>query len=208
MSRPIVLVISLVLAVLAAPTAGAQQVELTPHIGYKLGGGMTDFYTGRDYDFDDSEGYGLTFNYTLGLMGDTQLDLSWNRQDTSMEVTGFERETFDLTIDYWQAGGLKQWNEDEALRPFVVGSIGAAHFSPDQGDLSSATRFAFALGGGVKILPSDHVGIRLQGKLYGTYASGGGGVICGGGGCSFGFGGNVMWQAEFSAGLILAFGDS
>jgi opacity protein-like surface antigen len=208
MSRPIVLAISLVLALAVATVASAQQAELTPHIGYKFGGGLSDYYTSRDYDFDDSESYGVTFNYTLGLMGDTQLELSWSRQDTAMEVTGFERDTFDLTIDYWQAGGLKQWNEDEPLRPFVVGSIGAAHFSPDQADLSSATRFAFALGGGVKILPGEHIGIRLQGKLYGTYASGGGGVICGGGGCSFGFGGNVMWQAEFSAGLIIAFGDS
>lgn len=208
MSRPIVLAISLGLALAMAPTAFAQQVELTPHIGYKLGGGLTDFYTGRDYDFDDSESYGLTLNYTLGLMGDTQLDLSWSRQDTSMEVTGFERDTFDLTIDHWQIGGLRQWNEDEPLRPFVVGSIGAAHFSPDEADLSSATRFAFGLGGGVKILPSDHVGIRLQGKLYGAYASGGGGLICGGAGCTFGFSGNFMWQAEFSAGLIIAFGDS
>ena len=86
--------------------------------------------------------------------------------------------------------------------------MGASHFSPDQDDLSSATRFSFGLGGGVKILPGDRIGIRLQGKIYGTYASGNAGMICGGGGCSFGFSGNVMWQAEVSAGLILGFGDS
>jgi opacity protein-like surface antigen len=208
MSRPIALAFSLVLTLAVAPVASAQQVELTPHVGYKLGGGLTDYYTGKNYDFDDSESYGLTFNYTLGLMGDAQLELSWSRQDTAMEVTGFTRDTFDLTIDYWQAGGLKQWNEDEPVRPFVVGSIGAAHFSPDEGDLSSATRFSFGLGGGVKFLPTEHVGIRLQGKIYGAYASGGAGLICGGAGCTFGFSGNFMWQAEFSAGLILAFGDS
>ena len=63
MSRPIVHVILLVLAVVAAPAADAQRVELTPHIGYKLGGGLTDFYTGKDYDFDDSESYGLSGNF-------------------------------------------------------------------------------------------------------------------------------------------------
>ena len=124
MSRPIVLVISMVLAFTVAPLANAQKVELTPQIGYQWGGGLTDYYTGKDYDFDDSESYGITLDYTVGLMGDTQVELSWNRQDTAMEVTGFERDTFDLTIDYWQVGGLKQWNEDEPLRPFVVGSIG------------------------------------------------------------------------------------
>ena len=203
-------ILGLVLGAFAVATeASAQKVELTPHIGYRFGGGMTDYYTGVDYDFNDSETYGLTLNYTLGLMGDTQLDLSWSRQETEMDVSGdYPRDTFDVTVDYWQAGGLKQWNEDESVRPFLIGSLGAAHFSPGPEDLSSATRFALALGGGVKILPGEHIGIRLQGKLYGTYASGGGAVFCGGGGCAFGFGGNFMWQAEFSAGVIIAFGDS
>jgi opacity protein-like surface antigen len=209
MTRRWIVVLVLVVALTAASEVEAQKVELTPHIGYKFGGGLTDYFTATEYDFSDSESYGLTLNYTIGLMGDTQLDLSWSRQDTDVESFNFnERETFDVTIDYWQVGGLKQWNEDEPTRPFVIGSLGAAHFSPESAELSSATRFAFALGGGVKLLPSDHIGIRLQGKLYGTYGSGGGGVFCGTGGCAFGFSGNFMWQAEFSAGLIIAFGDS
>jgi len=209
MSRKLFTTVAALAAISVASMVSAQQVEITPHYGYRFGGGLTDYYTGTDYDFNDSESYGLTVNYTLGLMGDTQLDFSWSRQDTEMDVRGnYPRDTFDVTVDYWQAGGLKQWNEDESVRPFIIGSLGAAHFSPGPADLSSATRFALAFGGGVKILPSEHIGIRLQGKLYGTYASGGGAIFCGGGGCAFGFSGNFMWQAEFTAGLIIAFGDS
>ena len=64
-------------------------------------------------------------------MGDTQLDVSWSRQETERDVSGnYPRDTIDVTVDYWQAGGLKQWNEDESVRPFLIGSLGAAHFSP------------------------------------------------------------------------------
>ena len=56
-------ILGLVFAVFALATeAGAQQVELTPHIGYRFGGGMTDDSTGTDDDFNDSETYGLTLN--------------------------------------------------------------------------------------------------------------------------------------------------
>lgn len=208
MARRFLFSIAVLLVLGAAPVVHAQKVEITPQFGYRFGGSMNDYYTGQTYDFKDSESYGLTFNYTLGLMGDTQFEFAWSRQDTSMDVFNLgDYDEFDLTIDQWQVGGLKQWHEDETIRPFVIGSLGATYFSPEASELSSATRFAFALGGGVKMLPGNHFGVRLQGKFYGTYASGGGGAICGSFGCTFGFSGNFMWQAEFSVGLILGFGD-
>lgn len=201
-------VLAVVLIFGAVPLVHAQKVEITPQFGYRFGGSMNDYWTGQTYDFNDSESYGLTVNYTLGLMGDTQLDFSWSRQDTSMDVFNLgSYDEFDMTIDQWQAGGLKQWHEDETVRPFLLGSLGATHFSPEGSELSSVTRFAFALGGGVKILPGRHVGVRFQGKLYGTYGSGSAGALCGPAGCAFGFNGNFMWQAEFSVGLILGIGD-
>jgi hypothetical protein len=207
MSRRFALSLAVLVAVGCAQAASAQKVELTPHIGYRFGGTISDLYTAAQYDINASESYGLTLNYTIGLMGDTQLDFSWSRQDTDFEVFNFNRvETYDVTIDYWQAGGLKQWHEDESVRPFVLASIGAAHYSPGPADWESATRFAFGLGGGVKLFPGQHIGFRLQGRLLGTYASGGGAIFCSGG-CAFAFGGNFLWQMEFTAGLVFAFGD-
>ena len=207
MSRRLIFTLAVLTALAGTPVVGAQKVEITPQIGYRFGGGLTDGYTGQYLDFNGSESYGLAFNYTLGLMGDTQLEFSWNRQETDMKRSLPNEGTFDLTIDYWQAGGLKQWQEDESVRPFVVGTVGLTHISPDESDLSSDTRFSFGLGGGVKLLPGRHVGIRLQGKFYGTYVSGGAAGICGPVGCTFGFSGNFLWQVELTAGLILAFGD-
>ena len=208
MCRRVLFCLLILMTISSAQLVHAQKVEITPHIGYRFGGGMDDYLTGQTYDFNDSESYGVTFNYTLGLMGDTQLDFSWSRQDTDMDVFKLgSYEDFDMTIDQWQVGGLKQWHEGETVRPFLLGSLGATHFSPEGSELSSVTRFAFALGGGVKILPGRHVGVRFQGKLYGTYGSGSAGALCGPPGCAFGFSGNFMWQAEFSVGLILGFGD-
>ena len=51
----------------------------------------------------------------------------------------------------------------------------------------------------------DHLGIRLQARMYGTFVHGSTAAICGGGGCAFGFSGDGFWQLDASAGLIFAF---
>ena len=59
---------------------------------------------------------------------------------------------------------------------------------------------------GVKVMPSERVGLRLQIRAWGTFVDSGAAIGCGTGGCAFGFSGSALWQGEATAGLILRLG--
>jgi hypothetical protein len=46
---------------------------------------------------------------------------------------------------------------------------------------------------------------RLDGRVWATFVTSGGSLGCGTRGCWFGFGDNVLWQGEASAGVVVAF---
>jgi hypothetical protein len=63
-------------------------------------------------------------------------------------------------------------DEDDMVRPTVFLGLGATQYSPSDIDgrsVSSTTKFAFSLGGGVKIFPSEHIGFRFTGRWTPTY---------------------------------------
>ena len=62
----------------------------------------------------------------------------------------------------------------------------------------------YMFGGGVKIFPSERIGIRLAGHLYSTILSSGSGFWCGTGGCGVGLSGWGFWQGDVQAGLTIA----
>jgi hypothetical protein len=49
------------------------------------------------------------------------------------------------------------------------------------------------------------VGLRLDARLYGIYVKGAAGAFCSSGTCAFAYGGNLLWQSDFTAALIIAF---
>ena len=61
----------------------------------------------------------------------------------------------------------------------------------------------------VELRFGDHIGIRLEARLFGTFVNSSSALWCGGGsgggGCSFGFSGDVLWQYEATAGLTFIF---
>jgi hypothetical protein len=67
-------------------------------------------------------------------------------------------------------------------------------------------RFSLAAGGGVKVMPSRHFGLRLDGRAYAVFVDGGvDSGICAPNVCVLGFDLSVAWQAEFTAGLVASF---
>jgi opacity protein-like surface antigen len=196
------------LALLGASPLAAQTLELTPHYGYRVGGGFDNFYTGESINLRDSESFGFSLNYDLDVLGETQLEFVWSQQETEVDVRGLlEQQLLDVDVDYFHVGALRHFGLDDDVRPFLVGTIGATHFSPKGEDISSDTRFSLAIGGGVKFMAGERVGIRLQARAFATYVDSSAAIGCGPGGCIFGFGGNVVWQGDFTAGVILRFGE-
>ena len=88
-----------------------------------------------------------------------------------------DRELGDLTIkNYHGYFGYNFGHSDSKVRPFMFGGLGTTNFS--SGDVTvagqahnigSETQFSTTWGGGVKILPDPHFGIRLGVQWTPTY---------------------------------------
>jgi opacity protein-like surface antigen len=181
------------------------RVEITPFVGYQFGGSIRvrDGYL----RIKDNVNYGFALNITL--RPGAQLEIMYSRQSTEMQADAFygPKETlFDMAMEYYQIGGLYEVYRHDMFRPFGLMTLGLANFSPQTPEVASEVRFAFGLGGGVKVLPTRNFGLRLEGRLHFPFVSGGSGFWCGlPGGCAVTVGGELMVQVSLNAGLILAF---
>jgi len=210
MAQRTAILISLSLILGALPGFAQQpppwnRIEITPFVGYQFGGSIRI----RDGHLRIKDDVNFGFALDITLRPGAQLEFMYNRQSTEMRIETFytPKETlFDLAMEYYQIGGLYEVYRDDMFRPFGVMTLGFAHFSPQKSEISSEVRFAFGLGGGVKVFPAQHVGLRLEGRLHFPFVSGGSGFWCGlPGGCAITLGGELMVQVSLNAGLILAF---
>ncbi len=199
-------IVMLLFVVSFVPSAAfAQKFEITPFFGYRFSDSYYDYSTNTKYGVDDDVSYGLTFDYTIDR--DRQFEFLWSHQETGFDVVdgADPNARFDLDIDYIHIGGVQTFDNGET-RPFVSGSLGATYINPADESYSSDTLFSMAVGGGVKYFPADNFGVRLDGRIYGSYVGSDGGAFCGSNGCIYGYGGSVYWQVEFTVGLIFGGG--
>jgi hypothetical protein len=181
---------------------------LTPFYGYRGGGEVQEFSSGTNFDLQDAETYGLIFDKKLAP--DRFLEILWSHQETVVDASRIGSTEFGSDIDYFHVGMMNEF-DDGRTRPFVATGVGVTYLSPEESGLSSDTRFSLNLGGGVRAMlgSEQRIGLRLEGRIYGTFVNSSGAVWCGGGGgggsCAFAFNGTVLWQAEVNAGVVLAF---
>jgi opacity protein-like surface antigen len=94
-----------------------------------------------------------------------------SRQDTELiRSSGFfnpETVLLDLEVDYYHVGVLYQWTPGQ-IHPFVAASVGATVFRPEGSFIDDESRFSFSFGGGVKVMLSDHFGLRFEGRAFST----------------------------------------
>lgn len=204
--NPRSLVLFALCALLAGPSLAAG-LELTPFVGYRIGGDFdntSDFFA-VDLEADDGESYGLILAFEVTRQ--FQVELLWSQQEsTLLETGGFlgqDDVLFDLDIDYYHAGILYQWSPGQ-LRPFFTASLGGTRFRP-VGDLSDDTRFSMALGGGVKFMANEHFGLRLEARGFATLIEDDDESFCDFGDCYYYDGDDYFTQLETRAGLIFAF---
>jgi len=199
MSKTALLMLFSIVALAPAATE-AREFEITPFIGYQFGGDVSTYYQNQyqDVSVNSSENWGVVLS--LGLSEMTQLELLYNTQDTTADAKRFE-DSLGLNIDYWQLSLLWGFNPDAQINPYVVFGIGGTWLRPD--GFSSTSKFSGNIGGGVKIFFSDHVGLRLEGRFYGTYINSTT-SYCDPYWC-YGYN-NSLYQFDVSAGLIIRFG--
>ena len=178
--RPARTALGLVLATLAMvvlPAVAAAgdrdtRIELTPTLGFRAGGEFdSDLDIGFDFDteVDESESFGFTLGF--GLSKHWNLEFLWDEQDSVLVDEGFlfpDERLFDLSVTYAQIGFTYDWTPGQ-LQPFVSGGIGVTRFEPEPSDLSDEDRLSTSIGGGFKLMFSDNVGLRIEGRVFSTF---------------------------------------
>jgi hypothetical protein len=196
-----------------APAQKQRRLELTAFAGYELNSDITT--SAGTLQVDDAPGYGVALDWTLAP--GQQAELLWVYSATDVRLRGTapgapSSSSFPVDAHYFQLGGLATFGKGN-LEPFVSGSLGAAMYVPGTivldggGTLLPATtwRFAFSLGGGVKIWLGDRIGLRLQARLLAPVLFSGGAFYSGPGGAALTVSGGIPYvQGDFSAGLTFA----
>ena len=183
----------------------AQVIEVTPFIGYRFGGDFFELITGQSVDLDGARAVGGVVNVKFNNEG-LFAEALFTHQEAQVTFPGrgFAPPTnWRITVDHWQGGGLQEFGFNQHVRPFLTGLLGLTRYAAE-GD--NELRFTIGAGGGVKLMPVRHIGVRLDGRVFATFADIEGRVIaCSPGVCLAAIDADIVWQAEFSAGLVVAF---
>jgi hypothetical protein len=156
---------------------------------------------------------------------DHRIELSWSMMPTTAEFNAYkfggmysyDSWAGDAAVHYFLIGSHSEYHVGESVVLFGGVSLGATWLAPDNirytdgsnyGQLvgvDDMVRFAMGVTGGMKIMFSDRVGIRLQGRLLmPTYFAGVGFYVgTGGSGLSMNAG-SVMFQGDFQGGLVFS----
>jgi hypothetical protein len=189
-------------AVNAQEKAAVDQIRITPFIGYRVGGEFEDAISGTTLDLKEDQSYGLIFSKGA----EDALEFSISRQPTKLEASGDVSSTdlFDVDVFNYMLAGKKILNRETG--GFVSGLVGVTHFDPREAGLSSETRFALGVGGGIDYPIAKNFSFRLEGRGIGTFLDSSGGIFCSSSrGCAMYADSNLLLQFEIISGLTFRF---
>jgi hypothetical protein len=186
-----------------ASTLHAQGIEVTPFGGYRFGNDFFELIAGRPVDTDGSPAVGAIVDIPLGNGLQVEGLFTHQNAHVTMESGSFgpsRRAT--ITVDHWQGGALQEYMGGR-VRPFANGLLGLTRYA---GEGDSEIRFTLGAGGGVKLFATETIGVRLNGQVSATFVYfDATALACGSGAgvCFVGLNTDIVWQVEFSAGLIV-----
>jgi len=203
--RPNAVIILLSVLLIVPSGVLAEGIQITPFLGYRVGGDFEDNLTGIELSLSESETYGIIFNRDTSP--GTQAEFFYSFHPSSLTANGNVTPGVltDVDVEYFHLGG-KQYLGQGTARSFVVASVGATHFSPHAASLQSDTRFSLGLGGGVELGGEGRIGFRLEGRGFVTFFNDETAIFCGSpGGCAVFVEGNALLQFEALAGVTFKF---
>jgi hypothetical protein len=157
-------------------TGQAQKAEIGGFYGISFNSQIRTYY--GQFRVDNKANYGGQLSIALSY--ETFAELMYNRTDTRVQYftpgPGGLSQPMDISIEYYQVGGLQQVDVgSDVLVPFGVVTLGATRFNvKNQVDLEgdgsnyySGDVWAFSgtIAGGAKILLHERLGIRVQARL-------------------------------------------
>jgi hypothetical protein len=183
----------------------AQRIELSPLIGYETGA-YVNTNLGRIHALDGMN-FGGSMNINLG--NGRWAELSFTQLYSSMDYeTGLTTTRLsDLIIDYYSLGVLQEMKPGAKVTPYGLFSLGLVNYNPSSNTYRNENKMHVSIAGGIKINPSEKVGLRLQARLLMPIYYEGGYIFAGSGGSGYGITGGIRGiQGDFTAQLVLKFG--
>jgi hypothetical protein len=180
----------------------AQGVELMPFAGYRFGGDFFELIAGRPVDLDGSPTLGVVLN--VPLSNGLQVEGLVTQQQATIVVPGGPIQpatSWRATVGHLQVGGLQEFAGGK-VRPFLTGLLGLTRYAAAD---DAEIRFTVGAGGGVKLFPVSKIGLRLDGRLHATFVDAdvlAAGCGSGAGTCVAAVNVDMVWQAEFTAGVV------
>jgi opacity protein-like surface antigen len=191
----------------AGPSAQAPPAfEATPFIGYRTGGKLEVAGTGESIRLEDQRSFALALNLRIDI--GSQYELFYGRQSTRLEPNAVVGPV-DVKIDYLHIGGTLVVNDEQRLKPYIVGGVGATRFRPQPAEARDSTKFSLSIGGGLRIPISERFSVRLEARGFLTFVNTDSSFFCAsgslGGTCAIRADGNTFIQYEALAGAAYAF---
>jgi hypothetical protein len=198
----------------AFSSAGAQQAEswfeITPFGGYRLGGSFEIADSPDSYDIEDSPSFGLIVNFPHRRY--TRFEVLYARQSTDAEFSGAANTGpgYDLDVQVLQLGGTYQFDAESPLVvPYLAATLGATYMEASADTSESDTFWSASLGLGLLVSPNSRVGLRLEGRAYGTFTNSSTDLLCqsgpDGAACAIRLDGDLVTQVEAFAGIVVRF---
>ena len=181
--------------------------EITPFAGYRVGGSFDDAESEAELELAESNAWGFIVNGNVE--SNTEWEVLYARQSTDLDASGIvvPQSVLDIDVEYLHFGGTYLF-DGERVRPFVAMTIGATRFDPDLSGADASTYFSMSLGAGWKFRLAEHIGLRLEGRGYGTLMDNNSRLFCvsdGGGSCLIILEGRIITQWEARAGFSIRF---
>jgi opacity protein-like surface antigen len=206
LTRPFqkIIIAALLIIALIPSTAKAGETDIVLFTGLRGGGEFEDIDTGDELKLKETQTFGIVIDKQM--KNGKRYEFYYSHQPS--ELTSSDPSTgalFDVDIDYLHFGGKHYINKEDGT--FIVGTIGATHFSPKTAGLSDETKFSLGFGGGIEFMGTKNIGLRLEGRVFGNFLDSSGAIFCGGssGGCTIITTSSVLWQLELNVGLIIRF---
>ncbi len=188
------------------PAQDLTAYELTPFIGYRMGGDFDIANTNprQRANLDDHGSFALAFDLRRDEV--SQYEVLYARQESRLELDS-PLAPLDVNVEYLHLGGTLGVDEEMLLRPYIVGTLGITRFKLQSG--TDDTRFSFSLGGGVRVPVTPRFNIRLEGRGFLTLIDTDSAIFCAsgsfGGVCSIRAKGSTFFQFELMAGAAFSF---
>jgi len=196
-------ILGFIIFALTSPQTMAEGAEINIFSGYRSGGDLENATTGNKVSLDETDSYGIIIAKDYGP--EHVMEFLYSHQNTDLSDANATPSTKLLNVDveYFQIGGSQIWVE-EKIDKFFGATAGAIHLNPNDSSLSSKSRFAMSLGGGIVYKFTKNLGLRLA--LRGYFASlGNSETFCGSGGQCIVVGSGFMKQFDANVGLRIRF---